>query len=114
MMVRIFEQRFKEFGFTLDASQVMHPGLTNKKVKKKECKENQEGSTVLPSFACFAVALAFKKGFRALRVCTFGGPRSFVVSCRWVWVGCSAPRFSPGFVRSFVLAGGACTLHLRH
>ena len=31
MMVRIFEQRFKEFGFTLDASQVMHPGLTKKK-----------------------------------------------------------------------------------
>ena len=54
---------------------------------KQECKENQEGSTVLPSFACFAVALAFKKGFRALRVCTFGGPRSFVVSCRFVSLG---------------------------
>ena len=47
------------------------------------------------------------------RLCTFGCPRCLslrLVSCG---VGCSAPWFSPrfrSFVRSFVLAGGACTL----
>ena len=71
--------------------------------EKKTKKEGEpRGSTVLLALACSAGAVAFQKGLRAQRVCIFGCPLSFVVSSRWMWVGCLAPRFSPGFVRSFV------------
>ena len=69
--------------------------------------ENQEGSIVLVAVACFAIVLAFKKGLRAKRVCTFGCPRGLLSlrAKRVCTFGC------PRFLSFRLVAGerGACT-----
>ena len=78
--------------------------------KKRKKRREPRGFLCLACLACFAVAFAFEKGLRALRVCTFRCPRCLsyrLVSGGW---GALHPGLAQGFVRSFVLAGGACTL----
>ena len=82
--------------------------------KKEEIKENQEGSTVMLASACFAGAVALLEGPSGKEDLHLRVSSRFVVSFRLVCVGlgCLAPLFGPrvSFVRSLVLAGGACTL----
>ena len=62
------------------------------------------------ALACTAVAVAFLKGLRVERVCTNGYPRYLVVSSRSWQVVLALCLTKKDSFRSFVLAGGACTL----